>query len=377
MRKYPDRNDIQNKIISDETVHLTFRAEEMSDIIHPYSVSGYEYLSGGFIEFLDRFRNVLPDKTPIVLKITGRLFEDREKEIIGKAIWMHYGLILSEASRNMKKIKWRTAVYLILMVLSSPLMLLAVNAAEEILTNYSAVLFWFFGYRILTHLILDYHPNYKEYKWYRRLSAMKLVFSNDMEQTIDAERISKESLQYAREMDSLVGKDRFVEHVLMEDACVSLGCRVKAVEDVVLPSGAGDMEIISDEMADYLMSALPFVKKKAITKLTVEGGRFTEKEQDRISAAFRNHMAFMISGQEAEKKSNRVISLLFALGLLISTVILFIFGRHVQLTVHELILVAFWFFADYLLEFAILSSKKINDQKRLLEKLADMDIMFV
>lgn len=377
MKKYPNINDIQNKVISDGTAHLTFCAQEMSDIIHPYSVPGYEYLSGGFIEYLDRFRTILPDEMPVVLEITGKQFDDREKKVIDKAIWMHYGLILSEASRNMKKIKWRIAVYVILMILSSSLMLLAANATEEIITNYAAVLFWFFGYRVLTHLILDYHPNHKEYKWYRRLSALKLIFSNDKEQPVDAVQVSKETIQYAREMDKLVSKDRFVEQVLMEDACVSLGCRVRAVEDVVFPSGAGDMEIVSSEMADYLMSALPFVKKKAITKLTIEGNDFTEEEQNRISAAFRNHMAFLISGQEEERKSNKCISILFALGLLASTAVLFVFGSSVQLTVHEFILVNFWFFADYLLEFAILSRKEIKDQKRVLEKLADMDILFV
>lgn len=377
MRKYPNINDIQNKVLLDDSVHLTFCAAEMSDIIHPYSVPGYEYLSSGFIEFLDRFKTILPDEMPVVLEITGTQFNDQDKSVIDKAIWMHYGLILSEASRNMKKIKWRIAVYIILMIFSSSLMLLAANVTDEIIANYSAVLFWFFGYRILTHLILDYHPKHKEYKWYRRLSALKLVFSNDTEQPIDAEQISKETVQYTQEMDNLVRKDRFVEQVLMEDACVSLGCQVRAVEDVVLPSGAGDMEIVSSEMVDYLMSALPFVKKKAITRLTIEGDGFTEEEQDRITTAFRNQMAFMISGQEAERKSNKGISFLFALGLFISTVILFVCGNNVQLTVHEFILVAFWFFADYLLEFAILSRKEIIDQKRILEKLADMDILFV
>ena len=75
-------------------------------------------------------------------------------------------------------------------------------------------------------------------------------------------------------------------------------------------------------------------------------------------------------------KSGERVSVMFALGLMISTLILFVCGNNVQLTVHEFILVAFWFFADYFLEFAILSGKEIKDQKRLLEKLADMDILF-
>ena len=75
-------------------------------------------------------------------------------------------------------------------------------------------------------------------------------------------------------------------------------------------------------------------------------------------------------------KSGERVSVMFALGLMISTLILFVCGNNVQLTVHEFILVDFWFFADYCLEFAILSGKEIKDQKRLLEKLADMDILF-
>lgn len=376
MRKYPNISDIQNKVMSDGMVQLTFCAEELSDIIHPYSVPGYEYLSGGFTGFLDRFRAILPEHAPVVLEITGKQFSDSEKKMIDKAIWMHYGLNLSEASRDLKKIEWKITVYLILMVLSSSLMILTSHITNEIVTNYAAVLFWFFGYRVLTNLILEYQPNHKEYRWYRRLAALKLVFANDAQQPMDAEEVSRETNRYAKDADALVGKDRFVEQVLMEDTCVSLGCRVNAVEDVVFPSGAGDVEIVSDEMADYLMSALPFVRKKAITKLTIEGNTFTEEEQNRISAAFRNYMAFLISGQEAERRSNKGISILFAVGLLASTIILFICGKNVQLPVHEFIMVTFWFFADYLLEFVILSRKEIKDQKRILEKLAAMDILF-
>lgn len=374
--KYPYKKDIQEKIISDGVAHLTFRVSGMDDLIHPYSVPGYEYLSGKLVGFLDTFRMLLPEKLPIVLEITGKQFADTEREMLDKTIWRHYGLILSEASRNLKKIKWRIFVYVILMILSSSLILLASDATNEVITNYAAVLFWFFGYRVFIHLILDYQPLYKDYQWYRRLSSLKLIFPDDTEQSVDAEQVSKETIHYAREMDVLVSKDRFVKQVLMEDTCVSLGCRVNAVEDVVLPSGVGDMEIISDEMAEYLMSALPFVNQKAVTKLTIEGKAFSEDEQNRISAAFRNYMAFMISEQEAERKSNKGTSIFFTIGLFISTMILLIFGKNAQLTVHEFILVAFWFFADYLLEFAILSRKKIKDQQRVLKKLADMDIIF-
>lgn len=62
---YPDVENIQNRITSDGAAHLTFHAEDVHDIIHTYSIPGYEYLAGGFVEFMDRFRPIVPKKIPI------------------------------------------------------------------------------------------------------------------------------------------------------------------------------------------------------------------------------------------------------------------------------------------------------------------------
>lgn len=374
MKNYPTINDINKKILVDETAHISYSAAGMEDIIHPYSISGYEYLSGGFVEFLDRFKAIIPKKTPIVLEISGNQFDRTEKETIDKAICMHYGLYLSEAALNLKKIRIKLILYIIFMLFSSSLLFAVSDISSEVVTNYAYVLFWFFGYRVFTHLILDYKPIYKEYQWYRKLYALKLVFADDPEQSLDTGEVFKETEKYAHEADSRIRKHVFVDRVLMEDEMISLGCRIEDTDDVIVSSGVEGMEIVSDEMAEYLMSAIPFIKQKAVTKLTIEGREFSKEEQGRISKAIRNYLAFSISDQEAERKTNARISTVFTIGLLLSTVLLFVCGKNVNLALHELILVSFWFFADYLLEFTILSRGEIRSLRKTLEKLAGMEI---
>lgn len=376
MKKYPAVHDLQNRITSDNTVQLTFQANDIHDLIHPFSVSGYEYLSGEFVEFLDRYRPILPKKMPIILKIAGKSFESEEKEIIDRAVWMHYGLYLSEAADNLKKTVTRMVIYLLLMILSSLLMFWAAGNTNELIVNYGSVLFWFFGYRLLIHLVLDCLPIFKEYRWYRRLTALKLVFDDDPEGVTDPVQLSREASRYAHEADVQTKNNGFVNHVLMEDSCVSLGCRIEQVDAVFTQSGADGLEIISTEMAEYLMSALPFIKRSSITRLTIEGTHFSKEEQKRISSAIRNYLAFTIAGQDADQRSNNGISIFFVIGLLISSAVLYLWGKKADLALHEFILVAFWFFADYLLEFVILTGTQISRQKKILEKLANMDIDF-
>lgn len=377
MKNYLNLKTLKNKIAEDGYVHLTFHASGMNDIIHSYSVPGYEYLTGTFVEFLDRFRTIIPRKVPIVLEITGTDFSNDQKNTIDKAIWTHYGLYLSEADLNLKKKKTRLALFLFLMLLSSCFLFLVAGFSDEVIVNYGYILFWFFAYRVFTYLILDCLPIYKEYLWYRHLASLKLIFSDDTVQPFTSKRLFIENARYEHEADVQTKKKLLLEQVLFDDSCVSLGCNIEHPEDVICPSGMADLDIISDEMADYLLSALPFIKQKYITKLEITGASFKASTQERISDAIRNYLAFLISEQEAERQDNRNTSIVFAIGLLISTILLYIWGKNVNVAVHEFIMVAFWFFADYLLEFILLSRIEINSMKKTLEKLINMKITFL
>lgn len=367
---------LKSKIVADGYAHLTFHASGMNDLIHPYSIPGYEYLTGTFVEFLNRFRPIIPRKVPIVLEITGTDFNDAQKNIIDRAIWMHYGLYLSEADINLKKKKIRLLLFLFLMLLSSFFLFLVAGHPNEVVLNYGYILFWFFAYRFFTYLILDCLPIYKEYLWYRHLASLKLFFSDDKIQPFNPSQLSKENARYEQEADYQTRKHLLHDQVFLEESCVSLGCRIEHPEDVLCPSGVADVDIISDELAEYLLSALPFIKKKYITRLEITGSSFSTRDQKRISDAIRNYLSFLISGQETERLDNRNTSILFAAGLILSTIFLYIWGKKVNVAIHELIMVSFWFFADYLLEFLLLSTLEIRSMKKTLEKLANMEIIF-
>lgn len=375
-KKYPDIENIQSKITSEGVAHLIYHANDINDIVHVYSVKGYECLSGGFVEFMDRFRTVIPRKVPIILEIKGKHFDDEEKAAIDNAIWTQYGLYLSEVHNNLKSIRLKMALYFILMAISSVFLFWVASSTSEVIANYGYILFWFFGYRVMTHLILDYHPIHREYQWYRRLAAMKLLFSEDGMQELDTQDLLQEVSKYEKEADRQIREHLFVNNVLMDDVGVALGCKITRPDEVLCSSGVDDMEIVSDEMADYLISTLPFIKRKYVTRLEIEGAAFTEDERDRITKAIRNHLGFVISEQDSERITNRKICSLFSVGLFISTMVLYLWGQRMNLAIHEFVILSFWFFADYLLDFLFLTGTQIRAKKKTLEKLAEMEIIF-
>lgn len=376
MRNHPSLNDIQSNIIKDKIAYLSFHASDIKDVIHEFSIPGYEYLSVGFAEFLDRFKPIIPKKLPLILLISGKTFNRKEKDIIERSIWMHYGLYLSEAAKKLKKILIRMLIYLIFMVLSSLLLYLVASNSNEAITNYGYLLFWFFAYRFLTHLVLDCNPIYKDYLWYRQLASVKLIFSDDENQDFDISQLSKDTKKHKLEADRQTRKHLLENKVFKEDYGISLGCKIVDPQKVLNPSGAGNMEIISDDMADYLLSALPFIKQKVVTKLEIEAKSISDMDKSRLSAAIRNYLAFAITEKESEKKANKGTSFLFAVCLFAATLILSIWGHELNTAFHEFILVIFWFFADYLLEFILLTNISIYSAKKTLVKLANMEIIY-
>ncbi len=362
--------------MKENTAHLTFHAKNIDDLINPCSVPGYEYVSVELVAFLERFRSIIPEKTPIVLEITDGSFTADEKKIIDGAIWMHFCLYLAETADQLKNILKRMFIFLIMMILSSACLFWVSDMTNEVVINYGYLLFWFFGYRLVTHLMLDCLPLYASYRWYRRLAAAKLIFKEDTKQVLDTMELSKEAAQHAREADRQIRTHRLVDHVFMEETCVALGCKISQAEECLLPSGAEGVEIISDDLTAYLTEALPFIKQDAVTKLEIEGGPFTEDEKKRITAAIRNQLSFIIADQEDEQKENTNTSIFFTIGLVAATLMLWFLGKGSNKAVHEFIMVLFWFFSDYLLELVLLSRTKLLSEKKVLEKLADMDITY-
>lgn len=377
MSNYKSVEEINKRIISDGIALITYDVEENGPVIHSFSLPGYEYLSGEFVEFLDKFRTIIPKKVPIVLEITSESYNGIDKKTIDDAVWMHYGLYLSEASGNLKKIRMKVIIFGLLTILSSVFLFMAAGNPDEVLLNYGSLLFWFFAYRLLTYLAIDYLPVKKEYRWYRRLAAMKICFSEDSYQKLDSAELTSLSSEYEHEADRTTRDAALVDYMFMDDSAVTLGCRIDSPASVLKPSGIEGIEVISEEMTDYLLGALPFIKHRSTSGLELEAGDMTDELKIRIADAIRNKLAFLISDKDEENRANNFISITFAAGLFISMIILYIWGRSANLAVHEFILVLFWFFADYLLEFTLLSRTEIKSDKKTLEKLANIDITFV
>lgn len=357
---------------------LTYVTSDLSDIIHPFSEPGYEVLSETFVSFLERNRPVLPGKVPVVLSLTGRDFSAEERTAVDRAMWSHFGLKLTQAKEAWHSCCLRMLVYAVYLVLSSVLLFWVSNIKNELITNLAYMPFWFFGYRLLSRLFLDCYPIRKDFEWYRRLSNVKLVFQQGTEtpEVPIGKDLNDEIRGYDFETMDALYKNVIVKKYLLDNGAFTLSCRVSGLADVLSPNYPEDRPVLSDALGGFLSLAFPFLPEGGSVTLNISGAEFTEKEKEDVRCGIRNYFSLCLADEESEKRNNRRLSLLFSGLLLVSTVLLAFLGSYLDVAGHEFVMVLFWFFGDYLLEFLLLSPIDINSNRKKWKAYADMKVNF-
>lgn len=369
----------QEKLTENGMAHLIFYANELNDIIHPFSYDEYESLSDGFVEFLDKYQSIIPGKMPIVLEITGTEWTNEEKTKIDKAIWVHFGIAMTIVKTRVKRELLKALIYLVFTVLSAVL-LFSVNEIEnELIVNVAYVPFWFFGYRFLTILMIDLVPEYKRGIWYERLASIILLFSKERIPdfgSLDYEKMKSEYEGYEEETWQAVRDNQLLNEYLMNDGTVSIGCKVQSIQDFVPAPELDDRVFLSDEMISYLDMISEVVKPDSKVELIVDGPDFSPEEQETIKTGIRNYYAWCMADEERSRKDNRQLIAFFIGAIIVSCGMILGLGGNSDVAWHEFVLMLFWFFADYCLEFVLISAHDINKLRKKWEAFYEMDVKF-
>ena len=369
--KSPDRREIKK---------LTYHISSVEDIINHFSQEGFEILSASFLAFIDMMCPEATDTAPILLEITGRKLEESQQKRIDYAIWLHYRLRLTRLERSSKTCRMKIFWFLICTVLSSLLLYMVTQQTTEVETQFYYLPIWFFGYRLLTYPLQEYLPLRREIKRCRQLAAMKLVFSaepmsNLSDDILEAVRMEN-AVYYEQAMDG-IRSEELVRQFTKEDGTLILGCRTDSAENLLNPCSNQGNELISGDIADFLEQAEPFIHPKRPVELWIEGCNFTEKEKTEISDAFRNFSRLRYQQAISELKENRRNILAYALGLIASCILLYFCGQNAGLALHEYMLIALWFFGDYLVEFSLLGLSDSKYNVLLRKRLMSMKICFL
>ena len=170
------KKDIQPEfsILDGDIARLVYHAGGPEDILHPFSVEGYEMLTADFMAWIDALRPMLPRRMPVLLEITGCHLTDRERQVIDNAIWTHYRIRLAEAREALTASEKKLLIFLPCFLLSILPLLLTNHISDEVLAQYLSLPFWFFSYRLLTYPIFDHLPLLREMDTCLQLAAMKI-----------------------------------------------------------------------------------------------------------------------------------------------------------------------------------------------------------
>lgn len=380
MRETEALRECRETIMDHGMAHLIYQEKDYYDIVHPYSVPDYELVTDEFYDFLEKYRKLIPYTAPIVLEITGKQQSREEKKIITNAIRTQAMLDLTQTRQETRTYAKKCLFYLFCTILASGLVIAFGALEQEILADLVYILFWFFGERLLDYLVIRLFPSLEEGRWYERLSAMKVLFTEKPDATLaalDLEQIKEEREEKEVKARKEVLHNQMLEEYLMEDGIVLLGCRVQELDDVIEFPELKQRQVLSTDMAGYLEQGIPFLKKDARVQLEVQGPQFNEAEQEAIRNAVQNYYYVRRAEEEHEIIYNRRNILAFAVFVIISALVLSKSSLTANLAGYEFILMIFWFFADWLLEFILITNQDIRKDIAKMDACKNMEITFV
>ncbi|GEM_PF-6604126 len=379
MKKHTELKKYKKLIDKNGIVHIVYYASDIHDIIHPLSIEENEILSEDFVGFLEKYRPLIHPKAPTVLEISGKQFSEEEQTLINNTIWSNFCMNMTHADIEARACVKSIVLYLIYTVISALLLFSVKNISDEVIVNLAYMPFWFFGYRLLIYIILDCMPLWNLRKWYRQLASTYVFFSGSKDTVfndISEEELSKEIKEYLTETYKKLQNNRMALRYIKEKGLIELGCRVNSIEDIIMNPLAKGREYMSGVLAGYIGLAEPFFRHDCRMTLEIKGKAFSEEEKVGIRNAIKNYYGLRVASEERDMLDNRRKIYLFSVLAFISCIMVFLWGAKVDIAMHEFIVMIFWFFGDYLLEFILINNFGFKKRRKILKNCMDMEVSF-
>lgn len=339
-----------------QTRTISYRISGAEDLVHHFSPNGYELLSDEFTGYLNRIWPETENADRLRLEIEGCKLSEAEKSAAFRALRTYYILQLSETEKRFRKGILKVCWFILSMILSAGLLLLVESDTEELVVQFAYLPIWFFGYRILSDVILEFPGIRRERKRLKMLSEMTV------------------SICGTEFSEIIQNKNTFVRDYFMEGSTAALECVIQTPEEMIMPGSRKEQELITEEFASYLELPVPFLEKESVVSLSIGGTSISEAELQRIRNGIRNHFRLRIKEIDWEIQDNKRTIGCFAVGMAAAGLLLLLIGKRLNAAYHEIILILFWFFADYFVEFVLLSPGVLRKQKSRMIKMLGMEI---
>ena len=178
-----EKKFIKDFYVDNGLAYISCNVRSYNDIIDPFSVEGYEWLSESFVRFVEENANYIPPEYPIVLEICGCKFNKAQRECIEETIADYFALRMVDVQWNLESNRSRI------------LFLIALVAAFAVFVWYTSrfpnlprpvaeapfVLFWFALWDCAELFFLDRRDLQEEKLYAARLASVKVTFALQFE----------------------------------------------------------------------------------------------------------------------------------------------------------------------------------------------------
>lgn len=168
---------VKEQFISDNnTAIIPCRVKDYYDIIHPFSVEGYEAINPEFTAYVADVIRFIPVEYPVVLDITGCNFSDEQKKRIVEALKVDAIYELGAIETEGKALKDKL-IYMLCGLFAMGIFLTVMNfVITGMPREFFLIVFWFFADFIISYLLWDRREYQNELILAGRMVSMEVTF---------------------------------------------------------------------------------------------------------------------------------------------------------------------------------------------------------
>lgn len=167
---------VKEQFISDNKAVIPCRVTDYYDIIHPFSVEGYEAVNPEFTAYVADVIRFIPVEYPIVLDITGCSFSDEQKARIVETLKVdaiyELGAIETEGKALKDKLKYMLCGLFVMGIFLTVMNFVITGMPREFLL----ITFWFFADFIISYVLWDRREYQKELTLAGRMADLEVTF---------------------------------------------------------------------------------------------------------------------------------------------------------------------------------------------------------
>ncbi len=168
---------IKDYYVDNQLAYISCNVQSYDDIIDHYSVPDYEDLNPDFVAFIEENAENIPVEYPIVLEITGHVFNMTQQRIITETINDYYNMKLGDVQLDMYDNNRRCLLLAVLSVIAWALyFILDVDTHYIFMIDF---LSWYFVWFLAETILFDRQTIKEKKTSYGQLSSMKVLFRKE------------------------------------------------------------------------------------------------------------------------------------------------------------------------------------------------------